>query len=337
MRTRQLTHVLLTACLCAGPAQERLPGQDQPPLVGVFLWHDSPNDLMTLAGVRAGLADAGVAVRMLERQADSDPDVARAQLAELQDRGCALVLALGTRATQLAREHLDDDVPIVFAAVTNPVTAGIVPDWQHPAPGLYGASNWIDPQAVIDVFRLAVPGLTDLGMLRSRENGVVSAAELLGMREYLRRDDAPKVTVHEVVVEDERDLPRAARELAERGVDAIWIPIDLTVYSNVTAVERGLGNARIPLLTTAAAGVRNGALVAAAVDYRLHGRRAAALVLRVLRDGRLPDERPVDRMLSSLVVVNLKAAQRVGVELPLSLLALADELIAPNSDNSEPR
>tara|TARA_R110002072_G_scaffold105744_1_gene231160 strand:- start:42619 stop:43851 length:1233 start_codon:yes stop_codon:yes gene_type:complete len=313
-----------------------------PPRIGVFFWHDSPNDEVTFAGVKQGLLDAKVEATFVVRQANSDTELAARQLRELQGMPCDLVLALGTRATQLCQIHLTN-VPVVFAAVTNPVTAGIVVDWQNDVPAkakhspkqspaaLCGASNWIAPQSVLDVFLLAVPDLKKLGMLRSRDNGVVSVAERSDMVAFLKQDGAPKLTVHEAIVDDASGIEGAVHKLQQQGVDAIWIPIDLTIYQNVERVERALGSDHVPLLTTAAAGVRNGALVGAAVDYNLHGRRAATLVQRVLKTGRVPPGLAVDRMRSSLVVVNLKAAQKNSIELPLSLLALADELIAPEA------
>jgi putative ABC transport system substrate-binding protein len=339
MAFRTIRRPLPALLLAATVALPHAPAQGPtaaPHRIGVFLWHDSPNDRAALAGVRQGLRDAEVAATFELRLADSDPELAARQLAEL-DAGCELVLSLGTRATLLAREHVRRR-PIVFAAVTNPVTAGITEDWRGAGAGSCGASNWIAPQNVLEVFRLAVPDLRALGMLRSRKSGVVSQAELAGMRQFLATEGAPDVQVHEVVVDDERGLAAAVAALRDQGVQAIWIPIDLTVYQHVPAIERALGDRPLPLLTTAAAGVRNGALVGAAVDYRLHGRRAAAIVQRVLRLGRIPDDLPVDRMQSSLVVANLGAARRLGIDLPLSLLALADELIAPEPGSDvEPR
>ncbi|MCB9877230.1 MAG: ABC transporter substrate-binding protein [Planctomycetes bacterium] len=331
MRPALLTATLLASV--AAPFAPPLPAQGPstpPARVGVFLWHDSPNDATTLDGVREGLAEAHVAVEFVERQADADPERAARCLAELRGAGCDLVLALGTRATQLAREAMPDR-PIVFAAVTNPVASDILPAWGPSGVPLCGASNWIDPQGVLDVFRMAVPQLRRLGMLRSRQSGVVSQAELTDMRALLARPGAPAITVHEAFVDGDGGLDGAVKQLLEAGVDAIWIPIDLTVYSDVPAVEHALGERRVPLLTTAASGVRGGALVGAAVDYRLHGRRAAALLQRALRHPDRLGEWAVDRMQSSLVVVNLAAARRNGFELPLSLLAIADELIAPEA------
>ena len=101
-------------------AQQPQEAAAQAATIGVFFWHDSPNDRATFAGIQRGLAAAKVAVRFVERHAEADEAKAIRQLAELRAEPCQLVLALGTRATQLAQQHLVD-VPIVFAAVTNPV------------------------------------------------------------------------------------------------------------------------------------------------------------------------------------------------------------------------
>ena len=323
------TGLLATAPLAAQAAEQPAKARQ----IGVFFWHDSPNDEVTFAGVKLGLQAARVEATFLVRQANSDTRLAEQQLRELQNANCDLVLAMGTRATQLAKQHVPN-TPIVFAAVTNPLTAGIVTDWSNSKraplePTVCGASNWIAPRSVLDVFRLAAPNMKRLGMLRSRDNGTVSAAELASMRAYLLQDGAPKLSVHEAIVNDATGLAKAVQQLQQQGVDAIWVPIDLTIYQNIPAIEQALGKSHIPLLTTAATGVRNGALVGAAVDYQLHGRRAARLVQRVLQAGRVPPGIKIDRMHSSLIVVNLKAAQKNGIKLPLSLLVLADELIAP--------
>jgi len=308
-----------------------LPGQHDgsappPARLGVFFWHDSPNDEATWNGLRQGLAEARLAATFVERRAGGDRPRALAQLDELRAADCALVVALGTEAALLAKERLPD-VPVVFAAVSNAVASGVVADWSGSGSNLCGASNWIDPAAVLETFQLAVPRLHKLGMLRSRASGVVSAAELTTMRERLQQPDAPKVTLVEAVAADADDLGRAVQELLAAGVDAIWIPVDLTVYQHTERVIEALGARPVPLLSTAATAVRKGALAGATVDYALHGRRAAGLVLDVLVRKKTPGSLPIDRMRGSCVLVNVAAARRLGRELPLSLLLLADELI----------
>lgn len=313
----------LTSILAAQTPAEAPP----PPRIGVFFWHDSPNDVATFGGVRRGLEEAGVACEFVVRQADGDVLRASDCLDELAAARCRVVLALGTQATLLARDSALG-APVVFAAVTNPVSAGIASDWNGVGPGVAGASSWIDPHRVLEVFRLAVPGVHRLGMLRSLDDGVVSAAELREMRTVLAEPAAPAVEIVEAVARDADDLPRAVERLLAAGVDAIWVPIDITVYQHIPSIERAMAARPVPLLTTSATGVSAGAMVGASIDYRLHGRRAAALLLRVLA-GADPGALPIDRMHSSVVAVDVAAARRARLDLPLSLLAVADELLAP--------
>ncbi|MBL9079183.1 MAG: ABC transporter substrate-binding protein [Planctomycetes bacterium] len=313
--------ILLGAWLAAAAAAQ----QPVPRRCGVFLWHESPNDLATLAGIRAGLQQAGVAVAFVEQHAAADAARATAALTALREARCDLVFALGTQAALLAKEHLRS-VPIVFAAVSDAVASGVVADWNGSGTNLCGASNRIGPAAVLDAFRLAVPQLGRLGVIRSRTSGVVSGAEVATMRGHLAQEGAPAVALVESVAVDTNDVERAVRALVASGVEAIWIPIDLTVYRDLGAVRRGLGPARLPLLTTAATGPADGAHVGVTVDYGVHGRRAAALAVRVLQ-GAAPGSLPIDRMQGTLVKVNLGAARRDGIELPLSILAVADELL----------
>lgn len=314
--------------------QPAVPGAPAIPL-GVFFWHDSPNDDATWRGLQQGLAALRLPVAPVERRAGGDQKRAVAQLDELRAQ-CRLIVALGTEAALLCKERVPD-VPVVFAAVSNAVASGVVADWNGSGRNLCGASNWIPPSAVLDAFQLAVPGLRRLGMLRSQTSGIVSAAELSAMREHLgKQSQPPTLQLIEAVAKDAADLPRATAELQQAGVDAIWIPIDLTVYQNLAAVRQALGARPLPLVATTAAGVRGGALVGATVDYGLHGRRAATLVHAVLVGGKAPGTLPIDRMRSATVVVNVGAARAAGTELPLSLLLLADELLAAEANDGKP-
>lgn len=312
--------------LAALPAQAANPPAGQPARLGVFRCHDGPAEATTWAGCRRGLAAAGLQVETIERCADGDTSRALAQLAELRQRGCQVILALGTEAALLAKAHAPD-VPVVFAAVPNAVAAGLVTDWQAPGGRCGGASSFVPPRAVLDTFRHAVPQLRRLGVLRAATAGTVSAAEVATLRQELARGAAPPVTLHESLASDAADLPRAIAALREAAVDAIWLPIDRLVEQHVGVVQRELGPRPCPLLTTSDAILGQGAaVVGVSVDFDLHGRRVAARLLATLRDGESPGERPVDRLQSHRVGVDLAAARRAGLELPLSLLLLADEL-----------
>ena len=119
-------------------------------------------------------------------------------------------------------------------------------------------------------------------------------------------------------------------------MQAIWIPNDFTIYQNLHLVTKQATAARVPLVATALAAARNDAILGATVDFELHGRRTAALALRIL-DGEEPGALPVDTMHGFRILVNVDAARRAGIEVPLSLLVLADELIAEETTDDRPR
>jgi putative tryptophan/tyrosine transport system substrate-binding protein len=322
----------IVGLLCSLAAAQA-PVEAAPKRLGVFFWHDSPNDLATFAGIQKGLRQSGMPHSFVEVRADSDPAKAKLAFAQLRDAHCDLVFAMGTQAALLAKTELTG-IPVVFAAVSDPVASGIVPSWDGSGTNLCGASNWIAPQNVLSVFRLAVPGMRRLGVLRSQASGLVSAAELTTMRAHLATLPKHPIELLEEVAKDPADLPAATARLLAANVDAIWIPIDITVYQNVPAIRKELGAAKIPLLTTAAAGLRAGALVGAVVDYPLHGRRTALLAIDVLLHGKNPGSLPIDRMQGSRITVNLAIARENGIQLPLSLLVLADELLDPDFPNA---
>lgn len=326
-------HGLLAAIpvlLVHAPAAQDRPALPQHARLGVFFWHDSDNDALTMRGIRDGMRQSGLELTWLERHAAADEARARALLAEIAAARCDLVFALGTQSALLVKDAIRD-VPVVYAAVGNPVAAGVVPSWGSNAGNLCGASNWIPPQNVLDVFALAVPNLRRIGMLRSQASGVTSRAELATMQAHLASDPRQRIELVDAVAEDEGDIARAVRTLVQREVDALWIPIDISIYQHLDAVQQALGPHHLPLLTTAAAAMQTGAMVGTVADYPLHGRRAAAMALQILRGDKKPSDFAVNRMRGSLVVADLGAARRAGIELPLSLLVLADELVDAES------
>ena len=294
--------------------------------LGVLFWHPSPNDFAALEGIRRGLTDAGIRHRLEVREAKEDEATARRILGEFEAAGVELVFALGTRAALLAAEELES-TPIVFTAVTSPVESGLVPSWEGSGRNLAGNSNWVKPRTLVRVFQLAVPGLERLGILRSRRSGLVSGAELQGMRRFLESDGAPRLELVEEVVEDPLGLPRAVQRLLDAGVQALWIPIDFEVYENLDRVLDTLGPGSIPLVSSSVKGAQAGAVAGVLADYQLLGRRAVVLARAILEEGLEPWRLPIETMQGSQVVVNLSAARRCGYELPLSLLVLADRIL----------
>lgn len=317
--------VLVLSAVLAGVADAQ---QEDGRRIGVLVWHRSPNDLRALEGIRAALDLAGRPHELLVEEADSQEERAVAILGGFRERGVELVVAMGTEAALLCKEH-ERTLPVVFTAVTNPVESGIVPSWEGSGTNVAGNSNWVPPETVIALFRRAVPGLRRLGVLRSSETGVVSAAELRAMRRHLTqlRPGETPIEIDEVVVDSVDGLEAAVDRLAGDECQAIWIPIDFLVYENMDRVTRAAAARRMPLVSSSLRGANSGAVAGVLVDYEMLGERAALIALDILERGRNPGSIPVGTMQGYQVVVNLAAARRLGYDLPLPLLALADRLV----------
>lgn len=323
-----LRALALVSCLGPAVAQGEAPWK-----LGVFFWHESPNDLAALEGIRSAFKVRGRSHRFLVVQASSDPERGQQLLAGLRQQHVDLIFAMGTDAALLAKKHITD-LPVVFTAVTNPVETGVVPSWKGSESNLAGNSNWIDPETTVRVFRLAVPRLHRLGMLRSRGSGVVSAAELKGLRRYLETNK-PKGGPLEVIerqLEDVGQIKRAVDELAGSGVQAIWIPIDFQIYQHADKVLAAAQAKGLPIVSTSMRAVRTAAVAGILPDYDLLGQRAAVIALRILEHGTRPKDIPVGTLRSHLVVVNLDVARRSDYELRLSALVLADQIIESKED-----
>lgn len=247
-------------------------------------------------------------------------------LAEFRREGVELIFTLGTQATLLASRH-ETVIPIVFTAVTHPVRSDIVPSWDGSGRNICGNSNWIAPETLVDVFGRAVPDLRKLGVVRSQDAKAVSGLEVQGMRRFLGTDEAPELRLIEEVVGETEELLAAVRRLVEQEVDALWVPIDLPVYSNLEPIVEVAREAGVPIVASSVKAVERSAVVGAVVDYEMLGERAVVLAISVLEDDVEPGVLPIGTMRGYQVVVNLRAAEQLGVQLPLPLLATADRIL----------
>jgi putative ABC transport system substrate-binding protein len=301
----------LAAALLAAFAPPPAAGRDRP-AVGVLLWHDSPNDRETLAGIREALAAGRLdpAIEVLE--ARGDDAAARRALREFDARPVGAVVALGTGAALRARDEVRR-VPVIFAAVTDPVGSGVVGGEAGSGRNLCGVASGIDPAEALRVFRAALPGLRTLAVVHDPANPVSSReVEVLG-RAGAALEPALRLVVRPVAAADlvPEGALRAAVAEALRGAEALWIPIDLAVYGRAGEAAEAAAAARRPVLATAAPAARTAAAVCVTADFRAVGRLAAVRLARVLR-GADPGTIPLARPRSSF-------------EVPLSLLAAADE------------
>jgi len=279
-------------------------------------------------GFEAGLASVGfkegVNVRYLRLNAEGDMAKAEAIARQLVEQKVDLIHAIATPTTQAIVKH-NQTIPVVFSSVTEPVSAGIVPEGsaqgQKTGNNLTGVSDPWPVALQMEMYASMLPSARRWGTIYNpAERNSVTHME--AMRSATGTLGHSLIEVH---VGNSKEVAQAALSLVGK-VDAITITSDNTAISDLASIVRVCNEHKIPLFAGDVDSVANGAMAAYGLDYYLVGFSAgkkAALILK----GRAPGDIPWGPVEKFSLVINQKAAAAQGVTLPQEFLDRADKII----------
>ena len=233
------------------------------------------------------------------------------------------VIVTASSAGVAAFKKATASIPIVFATAFNPVEQGFVASLPRPGGNITGISLYpgLTPK-IVEVARDALPKARRLAMMIH----VTDPAHKFALEFF--ESTARNFNFEPMVVRVARaeDLERAFGELAARKADVLFLPA-LTFFTSERKqlAERAL-KARLPLLATSSPATDNRALLIYGTDVDENYRRAAALVVKILR-GAKPSELPVEQPERFQLVVNLKTAKAIGVSFSSDFMQRADRTI----------
>jgi putative ABC transport system substrate-binding protein len=218
-------------------------------------------------------------------------------------------------AVRAARES---GTPVVFAAVTDPVSAGVLASVDRPSgTNVTGVYNFDPVEAQMELARELRPGIRTLGVIYNAGESN-SVANVKALKAVIQKFGWGLV---EATVTGTADVRTAAQSLVGR-VDAAYMPTDNTVMAGLEALLRVVQEARLPLVTGDVSSVQRGALGAVGDDPEDKGRQAAGLAARVLRGTKPGDIKP-EIVRTRLLYLNRATARAMGVPLPEALVARA--------------
>nr|WP_204615141.1 ABC transporter substrate-binding protein [Desulforadius tongensis] len=231
-----------------------------------------------------------------------------------------LILAVATpSAMTMANET--DEIPILITAVTDPVSAKLVKSMEKPGTNVTGTTD-INPVAdQLQLIKDIVPAAKKVGI-------IYNSSEINSKVQVDMADKAaPRLglELEKVTVTTSSEVMQAAQSLVGR-VDAIYLPTDNMVISSLPAVLKVAEENKIPVIAGEINAVKNGALATIGIEYYRLGRTTGEMALEVL-NGKNPAEMAIQGQQGSDVVINLKAAQRMGVTIPDEVIAKAKEII----------
>jgi len=214
-------------------------------------------------------------------------------------------------------------IPIVFALAADPLGGGLVASLSRPGGNVTGLSQQAADVAGkrLEILREILPRfrrlavLTDVGIAQSviETDEVLAAARPLG------------VEVAKLEIRHAEDIAPAFGAL-EGGADALYVCTGPLVNSNRTLINTLANGARLPTIHGSRPYVEAGGLVSYGPDITDMFRRAAEYVDKILR-GAKPGDLPVEQPSKFELVINLKTARALGLDIPATLLGLADVVI----------
>jgi len=298
------------------------------PVVG-FLNGQSPDRYAAyISAFRRGLNAGGFAegrnVTLEYRWADGHyeklPELAR----ELVGGSVAVIAATGTTAAVLAAKAATTSIPIVFTSGEDPVAAGIVPSLSRPGGNITGVSfmySETGPKRV-ELLSEMVPRMRSVGLvgnpLNPRNNAAVTALT-----------KAARALGHDIKVAEARsprEIDAAFTTLVQQRVDAVIVGSDALFIAEREHVAALAAQYALPAIYTLPEQVKAGGLMSYGASqsdaYRQAGRYAASIL-----GGEQPANLPIMLPTKYELAINLKTATALGLTVPASMLATADEVI----------
>jgi ABC-type uncharacterized transport system substrate-binding protein len=233
------------------------------------------------------------------------------------------VIVASTTPPTLAAKQATAVIPIVFAAANDPVGTGLVASLARPGGNVTGLANQMSDTSgkKLEFLREVVPGLRRLAIMANAGN----PGSVLDMSEAQATARRLGLEVSTSEIRRAEDIAPAFEALKDRA-DALYLCPDALLNTNRTRINILAVGARLPTMHGHREYVEAGGLMSYGHNNANQFRRAADLVDKILR-GAKPADIPVEQPTKFDLIINLTAAKALGLDIPPTLLARADEVI----------
>jgi putative tryptophan/tyrosine transport system substrate-binding protein len=299
------------------------------PVIG-FLHSASPDRFTDrLRGFRQGLKDAGYAegenVAIEYRWADNQFDRLSALAAELVRRQVSAIAAFGGPVPALAAKAATAVIPVVFLVAEDPVRLGLVASLARPSGNLTGI-NFFNAELGakrLELLRTLVPGAARVAILVNPANAQTTETTLRDLEPAGR---AMGLQLQVLNASSSRDIDKAFEALARDRPDAVFVSLDTSFADRRVQLVHLASRHVIPATYALRDFVEAGGLMSYGTNFVDAYRQAGAYTGRILK-GAKPADLPVVQSTKFELVINLPTARALGLDVPPSLLARADEVI----------
>jgi putative tryptophan/tyrosine transport system substrate-binding protein len=257
------------------------------------------------------------------RAAEGSEETYQKLAAELVALQPNIIIAANSQAIEATRQRTQT-IPIVMIGPSDPLGAGFIASLARPGGNITGLTNQLGDTAEkqLQTLKEMRPGLSRIALLWNPDD----AGSRLAAKAQLASGPQQGLIVEPIPIKTRQDLDVALAALARNPPEALLVHPTPIIFQHREAVVAFALRQRLPSFSASTGMARDGLLAGYAPDAVSVWRRAADFVDRILT-GANPAEMPVEQPTKFELVINLKTARAIGLDVPPSLLARADEII----------
>lgn len=283
--------------------------------IGICNYVDDASLNQIVENINARLAEIeseqGITLNVKYDNCNADANVMNQIIANFAADNVDLMVGVATPVAMAMQSATEDSkTPVVFAAVSDPVGAGLVASLEEPGSNVTGSSDNLDTNSVMNLIFAQNPDAKKIGLLYDVGQDSSTAA-IEHAKAYL---DDKGVEYVERTATTAEEVALAAQALVSDGVDAVFTPTDNTIMKAELAIYETFADAGIPHYTGADSFALNGAFLGYGVDYANLGRETADMIASILTEGKDPATTPVITFDNGTATVNTEICEKLGFD-----------------------
>lgn len=283
--------------------------------IGICNYVDDASLNQIVENINARLAEIeseqGITIEVKYDNCNADANVMNQIIANFAADNVDLMVGVATPVAMAMQSATEDSKTlVVFAAVSDPVGAGLVASLEEPGSNVTGSSDNLDTNSVMNLIFAQNPDAKKIGLLYDVGQDSSTAA-IEHAKAYL---DDKGVEYVERTATTAGEVALAAQALVSDGVDAVFTPTDNTIMKAELAIYETFADAGIPHYTGADSFALNGAFLGYGVDYANLGRETADMIASILTEGKDPATTPVITFDNGTATVNTEICEKLGLD-----------------------
>lgn len=277
--------------------------------IGVIQIADHPALDNTRIGLEEVLKEKGIDFEIEYKNAQGEPGNVSLAVQSFVQSEVDLIYAIGTPAAQGAAEN-GADIPVLFNAVTDAVTAELVESNDAPNGIVTGVSDYVSSKSQLETFLRLFPEVKTMGAIfnTNEKNSEVQIDELIANGKELG------IEVETIGINNLNDVSQAMASLVGKA-DGLFAITDNLIASSAPIIGEILVEAGLPSMAAEEGPAAGGLLFSEGISYEYLGNLAGEMAIEILVNGKKPSEMPVKFAEETTLMVNSEVAEALGIDI----------------------